>query len=34
MPLDEAAASCEVSLATLKRRIAEAELRIERKLAE
>jgi RNA polymerase sigma-70 factor (ECF subfamily) len=34
MPLEKAADACEVSLATIKRRIAEAEARIERRLAE
>jgi DNA-directed RNA polymerase specialized sigma24 family protein len=34
MPLEQAADACEVSLATIKRRIAEAEARIERRLAE
>jgi DNA-directed RNA polymerase specialized sigma24 family protein len=34
MSLDQAADVCEVSVATLKRRIVEAEARIERKLAE
>ena len=34
MPLQEAADVCEISLATLKRRLAEADARLERKLAE
>lgn len=34
MPLEQAADVCEVSLATTKRRIAEAETRIERRLAD
>jgi len=34
MPLEHAADVCEVSLATVKRRIAEADVRIERRLAE
>jgi len=33
MNLPEAAAACEVSLATIKRRIADAEERIERRIA-
>jgi RNA polymerase sigma-70 factor (ECF subfamily) len=34
MPLQEVADVCEVSLATVKRRLAEAETRLERKLTE
>jgi RNA polymerase sigma-70 factor (ECF subfamily) len=34
MPLQEVADVCETSLATLKRRLADADLRLERKLAE
>ena len=34
MPLQEVADVCEISLATLKRRLAEADVRLERKLAE
>jgi RNA polymerase sigma-70 factor, ECF subfamily len=34
MPLQEAADVCEISLATLKRRLVEADARLERKLAE
>jgi RNA polymerase sigma-70 factor, ECF subfamily len=34
MPLQEVAGVCEISLATVKRRLADAEARLERKLAE
>lgn len=34
MPLQEVAEVCEISLATVKRRVAEADARLERKLAE